>query len=112
MPRKTNAIQFIHSSHPKAASAEAQRQIHSHAARAAHAGARRQRVIEYQASKASSDPAHEGPSRVERNAISGPPLEELASWGSAEKIHLQVLLDVLIRWRISFLITVSCAFLR
>lgn len=49
---------FIHS-HEKdtlgAKSAEARRRVHSHAAREAHARTRRQRVIQYQATKASGN---------------------------------------------------------
>ncbi|BCS30773.1 uncharacterized protein APUU_81076A [Aspergillus puulaauensis] len=57
MSRKRGEVQFIHSTQlraPGVASAEVQRLVHSHAARAAHAKVRRQRLIEYQAAKTSS----------------------------------------------------------
>lgn len=57
MSGKGSEIQFIYSSHaglPGVKSAETQRQVHSHAARAAHAKVRRQRLLKYQAIKASS----------------------------------------------------------
>lgn len=57
MSRKGSEIQFIHSTQlraPGVASAEMQRLVHSHAARAAHAKVRRQSLIEYQAVKSSS----------------------------------------------------------
>ncbi|KAF0324549.1 hypothetical protein GQ607_008253 [Colletotrichum asianum] len=56
MATRRHDIQFIHS-HEKstlgAKSAEAQRRVHSHAARAAHAKTQRQKVIQYQATKES-----------------------------------------------------------
>ncbi|KAK1853586.1 hypothetical protein CCHR01_03795 [Colletotrichum chrysophilum] len=74
-------IQFIHS-HEKstlgAKSAEAQRQVHSHAARAAHAKTRRQRVIQYQATKAirndfnGKQPPARAADEVQVYVISGP----------------------------------------
>ncbi|KAH9230913.1 hypothetical protein K456DRAFT_39204 [Colletotrichum gloeosporioides 23] len=74
-------IQFIHS-HEKstlgAQSAEAQRRVHSHAARAAHAKTRRQRVIQYQATKAirndfnGKQPPSRAADEVQVSVISGP----------------------------------------
>lgn len=51
MTGKRSEIQFIFSSHSGlhgVKSAETQRRVHSHAARAAHAKARRQRLLNYQ----------------------------------------------------------------
>jgi hypothetical protein len=58
MSGKRSEIQFIYSSHPGlpgVKSAETQRRVHSHAAWSAHAKARRQRLLKYQAIKASSN---------------------------------------------------------
>jgi hypothetical protein len=58
MSGKRSETQFIHSSYsrlPGVASAETQRRVHSHAAWAAHAKARRQRVIKYQAIKSGNN---------------------------------------------------------
>jgi hypothetical protein len=55
MSPERNKIEFVLSSSPgslETVSAEVQRRVHSHAARAAHAKARRQRLIEYQKLKA------------------------------------------------------------
>lgn len=61
-------IQFINTSHQgNAKSAEEQRRANSHAARIAHAKARRLRTIEYQASKASQ--ASKGTQEVEDRSI-------------------------------------------
>lgn len=49
-------IQFIVSAYSRDTSAKEQQKAHSHAARAAHARARRLRTIEYQASKAGQQP--------------------------------------------------------
>lgn len=57
MSRTRSEIQFIHSSKPGlpgVASTEMRRLVHSHAARAAHARTRRQRLIEYHAIKTTS----------------------------------------------------------
>ncbi|KAJ5833404.1 transcriptional regulator family: Fungal Specific TF [Penicillium riverlandense] len=57
MSGKRSEFQFIHTSQPGVpgvASAEKQRLVHSHAARAAHAKARRQRLVEYRAIKTRS----------------------------------------------------------
>ncbi|RDW72798.1 hypothetical protein BP6252_06705 [Coleophoma cylindrospora] len=58
MSGKGSEIQFIYSSQPKlpgVTSVETQRRVHSHAAWAAHARARRQRLVKYQAIKADSN---------------------------------------------------------
>jgi hypothetical protein len=50
---QTSKIQFIGSSYPRnAISAKVQQRVHSHAARTAHAKARRLRIIDHQAGKA------------------------------------------------------------
>ncbi|RDW87957.1 hypothetical protein BP5796_03651 [Coleophoma crateriformis] len=62
MSGKGDELQFIHSYQPEllgVTSAEAQRRVHSHAAWAAHAKARRQRLVKYQAIKAHSNPEKE-----------------------------------------------------
>ncbi|KAH6654922.1 hypothetical protein BKA67DRAFT_566638, partial [Truncatella angustata] len=74
-------IQFVHSSRlglPRVASAEMHRRVHSHAARTAHAKARRERLVNYQALKASSNsedgrqPFNKATTKVEIAVISSP----------------------------------------
>lgn len=62
MTRQGDEVHFIHSYSPgskEQSSAEVQRQVRSHAARAAHAKTRRQRLARYQAKQGSVHPRHQ-----------------------------------------------------